>query len=152
MVIQTLRKERPHILPGRWEQQVALGHKTLDCDGGGPGLLPRRQGQWLAPGFSSRGSGGPHMLLEGRGRGCCLVLGPLVVRVHTCSQGGRGSHWCLVSGPSRAAAVNACDCLWGQRWQWQLILAIGTPLDGALLPESMSLEEEAPVVVPPLSL
>ena len=89
---------------------------------------------------------------EGRGRGCCLVLGPLVVRVHTCSQGGRGSHWCLVSGPSRAAAVNACDCLWGQRWQWQLILAIGTPLDGALLPESMSLEKEAPVVVPPLSL
>ena len=74
MVIETLRKERPHILPGRWEQQVALGHKTLDCDGGGPGLLPRRQGQWLAPGFSSRGSGGPHMLLGRQGQR--LLSGP----------------------------------------------------------------------------
>ena len=44
-----------------------------------------------------------------------VALGPLVVRVQTCSQGGRGSHWYLVSGPSRAAAVNACDCLWSQR-------------------------------------
>ena len=74
LVVGALGKERPHILPARWEQQVALGNKTLDCDGVGPCLLPRRQGQWLAPGFSNRGSGGPHMLLGRQGQR--LLSGP----------------------------------------------------------------------------
>ena len=83
-----------------------------------------------------------------------LAVIPLIEDAQVCDlhrlQEGGGSSWCLIPGPSAAAA--ACVCLWSLRWEQRLTPAPGACVGGALLPESMRrkklLWQSPPFLVP----